>query len=176
MAGSVASLVCGLQNRRVRPRGAVRNEPAFGDPGDVSDGSCGEGAKAVAMGIGMKVQALCLGILLSSATLTLSADEPISMKVSPAVAFAPANLVVRTTIPSDAANRAVEISAESVDFYRSSEIQLEGEHAARTTRFEFRSLPPGRYEVRAILYGANGTRGVARQEIHVMASGAGERN
>jgi hypothetical protein len=126
----------------------------------------------------MKVRAFIGGFLLASATTlpaTLGAGEPITMKVSPAVSFAPANLVVRATIPSDADNRAVEITAESPDFYRSSEIQLEGDKAARTTTFEFRSLPPGTYEVRATLFGANGKRGVVRQQINVIPSGAGDR-
>ena len=125
----------------------------------------------------MKAQALFGGILLASFTIFPAvAEEPIAMKVSPAVAFAPANLVVRATIPSDADNRAVAISAESQDFYRSSEIQLEGEKAARTAVFEFRSLPPGTYEVRATLFGTNGRRSVVRQAVNVIPSGAGDRN
>jgi hypothetical protein len=107
-------------------------------------------------------------------TLRLGAGERITLKVSPAVAFAPANLVVRATIPADADNRAVEIVAESEDFYRSSEIQLEGDRAARTSTFEFRSLPPGAYEVRANLVGADGrSRATIRQQVNVLASGAG---
>jgi len=99
------------------------------------------------------------------------------MKVSPAVAFAPANLVVRATIEVDAGNRAVEIVAESADFYRSSEIQLEGDRAARITTFEFRSLPPGTYEVRAKLFGADGQqRAAVRQQVNVIASGSGDRD
>jgi hypothetical protein len=128
------------------------------------------------MGMAMKVRACLFGILLASASLPLGATEPITMKVSPAVAFAPANLVVRATIECDADNRAVEIIAESPDFYRSSEIQLEGDKAARTNRFEFRSLPPGTYEVRATLFGTSGQpRGIVRQQINVIASGAGDR-
>jgi hypothetical protein len=124
----------------------------------------------------MKVRALFVGMLLASTTaLPARAGEPITLKVSPAVSFAPANLVVRTTIPSDAANRAVEIIAESSDFYRSSEIELEGDKAARTNTFEFRSLPPGTYEVRATLYGTGGKRGEVRQRVNVIASGAGDR-
>jgi hypothetical protein len=69
----------------------------------------------------------------------------------------------------------VEILAESSDFYRSSEIQLEGDKAARTTMFEFRSLPPGSYEVRATLFGSSGKRGVVRQQVNVIPSGAGDR-
>ena len=125
----------------------------------------------------MNGRTLILGILLAWAgTRPLGAGEPITMRVSPAVSFAPANLIVRATIPSDADNRAVEIIAESADFYRSSEVQLEGDKAARTTMFEFRSLPPGTYEVRATLIGANGTRGVVRQRVNVIPSGAGDQN
>jgi hypothetical protein len=128
------------------------------------------------MGTAMKVRAFCLGILLASTTLPAGAGERITLKVSPAVAFAPANLVVRATIECDADNRAVQISAESPDFYRSSEIQLEGERAARTNMFEFRSLPPGTYEVRATLLGTGGqTRGTVRQQVNIIASGAGDR-
>ena len=124
----------------------------------------------------MKVRACVLGILMASTTLSLGAGERITMKVSPAVAFAPANLVVRTTIEADAGNRAVEIVAESADFYRSSEIQLEGDRAARTTTFEFRSLPQGTYEVRAKLFGADGQqRAAVRQQVNVIATGQGER-
>ena len=66
----------------------------------------------------------------------------------------------------------MEISAESDDFYRSSAIQLDGDKAPRTTQFEFRSLPPGMYAVRAILRGSDGhTRAAVRQDVNVIASG-----
>jgi len=110
-----------------------------------------------------------------ASTVRIGAGERLTLKVSPAVAFAPANLIVRTMILADADNRAVEIVAESEDFYRSSEIQLEGEKAARTTMFEFRNLPPGTYEVRASLLGANGERrAMIRQQVNVLQSGTGE--
>jgi len=41
--------------------------------------------------------------------------------------------------------------------------------------FEFRSLPPGTYEVRATLFGTNGRRGVVRQQVNVIPSGAADR-
>ena len=108
-------------------------------------------------------------------TLPLGAGERITMKVSPAVSFAPANLIVRATIVADADNRAVEIIAESRDFYRSSEIQLDGERAPRTNMFEFRSLPPGTYEVRANLLDANRqSRALIRQDVKVIATGLGD--
>jgi len=123
----------------------------------------------------MKVRTVLFGILLLAGSQPLGAGERLTLKASPAVAFAPANLVVRTTILADADNRAVEIVAESDDFYRSSQIQLEGERAARITTFEFRSLPPGTYEVRANLLGADGrSRAMSRQQVNVIANGSGE--
>ena len=124
----------------------------------------------------MKVRAALLGVLTLIATLPLGAGERMTIKVSPAVAFAPANLIVRAMIVADADNRAVEITAESQDFYRSSTVQLDGDKAARTSNFEFHSLPPGTYEVRANLLGSKGEqRATVRQQVNVIATGAGDR-
>lgn len=84
------------------------------------------------------------------------AIERLAVRVTPAVAFAPANLIVRATVESNDENRSIEIVAESDDFYRSSEVPLDGDRAPRTTLFEFRSLPTGSYQVRAILKGVSG--------------------
>ena len=95
------------------------------------------------------------------------------MRVSPAVAFAPADLSVRATIEANDQNRTIEIIAESGDFYRSSEMSLNGEKAPRTTQFEFRGLPGGRYVVVAVLKGAGGEQlASTRREIQVVASAA----
>jgi len=124
----------------------------------------------------MKLRASLFGILmLMTTSLPTGAGERITMKVSPAVAFAPANLVVRAMIEADAQNRAVQIVAESADFYRSSEVQLEGDKAARTSLIEFRNLPSGAYEVRALLFGSDGRqRAFARQQVNVISSGSGQ--
>jgi hypothetical protein len=103
----------------------------------------------------MKVRT-CLAGLVFLFSGALGANDRLSIRVSPAVAFAPANLVIRTTVEADSSNRAIEIVAESPDFYRSSEIRLDGERAPRTTMFEFRSLPSGAYSVRAVLKGQGG--------------------
>jgi len=80
---------------------------------------------------------------------------------------------VRASIEADAQNRSIEIVAESSDCYRSSEISLDGEKAPRTNVFEFRSLPPGSYEVKATVLDARGkSLAHARQSVNVLASGA----
>src|SRR4029078_10652711 len=101
----------------------------------------------------MKLGLALVGILLVAAASPTGAGERMILKVTPAVAFAPANLVVRAGAETAADNRAIAVVAESDDFYRSSEIQLDGDHAPRTNTFEFRSLPPGHYSVKAVLMG-----------------------
>src|SRR6266508_1526024 len=123
----------------------------------------------------MKLRACLFGILILTSTLRAGAGEKLTLRVTPAVAFAPANLIVRAIIEGDAENRSVQIVAESNDFYRSSEVQLNGDKAPRTNTFEFRSLPPGTYEVTATLMNSSGqTRASVRQEVNVIASGAGD--
>ena len=101
------------------------------------------------------------------------AGEKLTMRVSPPFAFAPANLTVRTMIEADAENRVVTVALESPEFYRSSEIALDGERAPRTTTLTFRGLPTGIYEVKATLLGPDGQyRAVARQQVDVIATRA----
>jgi len=88
----------------------------------------------------------------------LGAGEPLIVSVHPAVSMAPANVKVETRIEADAANRAIEISADSQNFYRSSIIPLDGASAPRINVFEFRGLPGGKYEVTAALIGDDGRR------------------
>jgi hypothetical protein len=101
-----------------------------------------------------------------------SAGERLTLHVSPSVAFAPADLVVRTTVQADARNRAITIVAESEDFYRASEVQLDGDKAPRSTTFEFRSLPSGNYQVTATLLGADDQPlTYVRSEMNVISKG-----
>ena len=106
------------------------------------------------------------------ALLTINADganQPVTMRVSPAVSFAPANLVIRARLEPYVNNRAMEVIAESADFYRSSVVPLEGKDAARTTRIEFRGLPGGQYVVRTTLLGSDGRpRASTAQELNII--------
>jgi hypothetical protein len=119
----------------------------------------------------MHARFLVLGLTLA-ATTALGAKQSLALKVYPAVSFAPANLVIRTQVDPDADNRSLEVVAESVDFYRSSTVPLDGDRAPKTTQFEFRSLPPGEYAVSVIVTGADGRqRAVSRGQARVMESG-----
>ena len=120
----------------------------------------------------MKVRAILCGLLLTMSGLSVGAGEKLSLKASPESSFAPAHLVVRTSIEPDSANRALEIVIDSPDFYRSSMIQLEGDQAPRTSVVEFRGVPGGNYDISARLFGQSGeSRAVARRVVDVIASG-----
>ncbi|MEO8260425.1 MAG: hypothetical protein ABI868_23980 [Acidobacteriota bacterium] len=105
-------------------------------------------------------------------TAAVGAKDNLSMRVSPAIAFAPADLRIQTRLEPDSANRGIEVIAESGDFYRSSEIQLDGSRAPRTVTFEFRSLPAGEYRVTASVLGTDGQRRtLARSSVKVVELG-----
>jgi len=124
----------------------------------------------------MKTLVGVIGLVVLAGSLRAGADEKLTLTVSPAVAFAPATLVVRARIESDARNRTFEIVAESSDFYRSSEVQLDGDSAPVTNTFEFRSLPSGTYEIKAAVLDASGQpRASARSQVNIIASGGDRR-
>ena len=119
----------------------------------------------------MRVGIWVLGAALATTTV-VAAKEPVSIRVSPAISFAPANLVIETRVEPDAGNRAIEIIADGDAFYRSSTIQLDGDRAPKTSTLMFRGFPPGEYAVTALVIGADGQRkAVARSHVNVIESG-----
>ena len=104
-----------------------------------------------------------------AATTTGNAHDSVSIHVSPAVAFAPAELVIRTSVEPDPGNRTLEIVADSSEFYRSSEIQLEGDRAPKTSMVQFHAVPGGEYEITAAVIGADGRpRAVTHAHVKVV--------
>lgn len=78
-------------------------------------------------------------------------EAPLRMHVNPQMARAPADLYIYVSVARREENRLLRVTAESQDFYRSSEAQLDGEDSARVTVFRFRELPSGEYRIRAEL-------------------------
>jgi len=113
------------------------------------------------------------GVLLTI-TLPAGGADKLAMRVSPAMMYDPATLTIQLSVEPDSDNRALLVVAESVDFYRSSDIQLDGERAPRTSVISYRSLPAGEYSVQGVLVGTNG-RARAQVSRVVMVIGAGGR-
>ena len=120
-----------------------------------------------------RVLAVC-GLMVT-AVLPLGGREPLTIAVSPAVSFAPATVRIRARIEPNADNRRLTIVADGLAFYRSSEIQIDGEQAPWTFELSFRDMPGGQYEVSVILTDTVGRqRAIARQATRVMSQGNGQ--
>ena len=118
----------------------------------------------------MKV-ALMLSALLGLTTMSASGDAQLRIAVSPAQSFGPSNLNIRARLVPNADNRALEVIAEPDEFYRSSQVQLDGDHSPVTIMFQFRSLPGGDYQVSAILTDSKGQqRAVDQQQVRVLST------
>jgi hypothetical protein len=101
-----------------------------------------------------------------------SGGDRMTMTVTPAQALAPSPLRVRVRIEPSAENRSLVVVADSGEFYRSSEIQLNGERAPKTIEIEFREVPEGAYDIVAIVRDSAGhQRSVARRNANVIGPG-----
>ena len=101
---------------------------------------------------------LCSALLAPS---PLVGGESLRLRVTPAVGSAPGFLTVRVNVDAVADDRFLEVVAESTDFYRSSQISIDGRNASRLSVFEFRNLPTGLYHVTGVLVGVHGPRATA---------------
>jgi hypothetical protein len=106
---------------------------------------------------------LCLAI----SAVNLNADAKLALKVTPAMAMAPAYVRVQATVGPDADNRVLKIVAQSSEFYRATEIELHGDSGPRVQIIEFPAMPSGFYEVSATLHGGSGQRAAATALLRV---------
>src|SRR5260370_22183366 len=96
----------------------------------------------------------------------------LTLAVSPAQSFAPSTVRIRARVEPSVENRALAVIADSGEFYRRSDIQLNGDRTPATIMFEFPSLPGGDYDVVAVLVDSAGRqRASARASLSVMAAG-----
>ena len=109
----------------------------------------------------MKNMLLICG-LLALAAMPAGAGDQLKMAVSPAHSFASAVLRVRVSIEPSDANRSLEVIADGDQFYRSSEMQLEGDHLAGDVQSRNARSPGGRLSSRRHPEGRHGTRAIAR--------------
>src|SRR4029078_13122048 len=99
---------------------------------------------------------ILVGSLGADASMVDDGERPLHVRVSPTMAHAPADLFIYVSVARRPDNRLLRITAESEDFFRSSDTQLDGEYSARVTVVRFRELPPGGYEIKAELIVSTG--------------------
>lgn len=113
--------------------------------------------------------AIAAGLMTSG--IDTAAAPKLTLRVTPAVSAAPSNLTVSAYVEKDSENRTLEIAADSGMFYRSSEIQLEGDQAPMLTQVRLKNLPSGNYEIVVVLRNARGEKTVARANAMVLSPG-----
>jgi hypothetical protein len=94
---------------------------------------------------------LILAVLGVLASTSVRAASPVEVRVSSPFVLEGANVLVTVRIVPDAGNRYLTIQADSLEYYRSSRVQLSGDEAPIIHTLMLRSLPSGSYEIRAIL-------------------------
>jgi hypothetical protein len=99
---------------------------------------------------------------------SIQGNQPLTLQVSPAMAAAPAVINVRAIIEASDDNRALEVVAQSTDFFRSSRVELDGRDAPPLAVFQYGNLPPGLYEVSAFLIGTGGQRAAVSKVVKVV--------
>jgi hypothetical protein len=110
------------------------------------------------------------GVFLLS-VVPVNGGEQLRMAVSPEKSFAPSTLRVRVRLEPHDQNRRLAVIADSADFYRSSEVQLDGEQAPKTITVEFRGVPSGSYQVSSAVLDQSGRRrAFASQDVNVIMS------
>lgn len=110
-------------------------------------------------------------LLLLASTTSIGADggDKLKLRVTPNISNAPSTVSARAIIAPNAGNRVLHIGADSGDFYRSSDVQLDGDKAPMVTEVQLKNLPGGEYTMVAVLRDNRGHETVARQTLVVIS-------
>jgi len=108
-----------------------------------------------------------IGMLTASGA--TDASEKLALRVTPNVSSAPSTVIVRATVARNSENRWLHIEADSGEFFRSSEIQLDGDRAPIVTEIRLPNLPGGEYTVVAILRNTMGEETIVRRTALVLS-------
>ena len=108
-----------------------------------------------------------IGTLFASGT--TGASEKLALRVTPNVSSAPSTVIVKATVARNSDNRWLLIEADSGAFFRSSEIQLDGDKAPLVTEIRLPNLPGGEYTVVAILRNSMGEQTIVRRSALVLS-------
>ena len=80
----------------------------------------------------------------------------LSVRMTPTVAQAPATVQLLVRVPPRAENRRLRVTIDSAAYYRSSDVQLDGDRAATVHSLRWLGIPSGEYEVVVQLIRADG--------------------
>jgi hypothetical protein len=117
--------------------------------------------------LALLVAASCTSVLVAAGT--TDGHQPLTLQVSPTMVAAPAFVRVRAVIEGSDDNRSLEITAQSPNYFRRSSVDLDGRNAPPLAVFEYSNLPPGLYDITAVLVGTGGKRATVSRLVNVVS-------
>jgi len=99
------------------------------------------------------------------------ADKPVeqvTLRLPRRVVTAPGYLRSLIRVAPNAENRSLRVSIDSDAYYRSSDIQLDGESAPTSHFVDFKGVPAGEYALTVEVIGQTGTRATRRIDFRVL--------
>ena len=112
--------------------------------------------------------AILLASVFVLTTATGFTETRLDLRVSPHISAAPGTVRVRTTVVPHADNRELIVEAEGENFYRRSDVGLEGEREPTVREFTYSNLPEGSYKIAVRLLDIGGERASAIQQVEVV--------
>jgi hypothetical protein len=91
------------------------------------------------------------------------AEEDVTLRLTPRFVSAPGYVRSQIRVSPNAENRVMRVSIDSDGYYRSSQIELEGDKAPMTHWVDFKGVPAGKYQFLVEVLGPGGTARVTRQ-------------
>lgn len=108
-------------------------------------------------------------LLALSLTFTGASTPRVAVHLQVAVAQAPACVRVRVTIDPHEDDRALRVDLVGEDFYRASEVPLDGVNGPKTTWIEWQDVPGGDYEVVARVATTTKIDGMGKATMHILS-------
>ncbi len=97
-----------------------------------------------------------------------SDGSPLTLRVTPRLAWIGSAVQALVRITPDDRNRRLRITVDSPDYYRSSDVTLDGAEARQSHLLLLTSLPAGSYAIQAVVYGPSEERGRIEQKFDVL--------
>jgi hypothetical protein len=96
------------------------------------------------------------------------AEPTLQLRLTRKYTFSPGYVQSLIRVSPHPDNRLLRVTLDSADFYRSSDIELEGARAATIHFFNWTSLPAGHYDIVVTVFGSEGQRGQSREVLEVV--------
>ena len=115
----------------------------------------------------MRASVVLFVVVVLVAAAPLAGDGSARIRASPRMAGSPATVSVTVTVERRERNRALTVTIDSGDYYRSSELPLEGDKAPRSHSIRYVGLPANEYQIVGAVRTQTGSIAIARTSVLV---------